>query len=151
MSRSGGWWFRSDTGDDARVSPQCAILDLLTSTNPRPRKTLACLRLLFAPPSTFLLFFFLLFFFLVASYAVTLGQGPKAAPGAVASYEATRPAAAEGPANSSVPKQQRAGARHSGDIPSKLQLPCQCCLVDHLGGFAMGTQMRGISLFPLVP
>ena len=31
------------------------------------------------------------------------------------------------------------------DIPRKLQLPCQCCLVDHLGGFAAGTQMRGIS------
>ena len=42
-------------------------------------------------------------------------------------------------------------ARYSGDIPNKLQLPCQCCLVDHLGGFAVGTQMRGISLFPLVP
>ena len=34
--------------------------------------------------------------------------------------------------------------------PNKLQLPCQCCLVDNLGGFAVGTQMRGISLFPLV-
>ena len=51
MSRSGGWWFRSDTGDDARVSPQCAILALLTSTNPQPRETLACLRLLFASRS----------------------------------------------------------------------------------------------------
>ena len=40
---------------------------------------------------------------------------------------------------------------YSGDIPSKLQLPWQCCLVDHLGGFAVGKQMRGISLFPLVP
>ena len=30
---------------------------------------------------------------------------------AVASYDVTRPAAAEGPANSSVPKQQRVGAR----------------------------------------
>ena len=32
---------------------------------------------------------------------------------AVASYDVTRPAAAEGPANSSVPKQQRVGARQS--------------------------------------
>ena len=30
-------------------------------------------------------------------------------------------------------------------------LPCQCCLVDRLGEFAVGAQMRGISLFPLVP
>ena len=30
-------------------------------------------------------------------------------------------------------------------------LPCRCSLVDHLGGFAVGKQMRGISLFPLVP
>ena len=115
MSRSGGWWFRSDTGDDARVSPQCVTLALLTAANPRPREILACSDCLFAPPSTSLLFFFssflLSFFFLVASYDATLGQGPKAAPGAVASYDATRPAAAEGPANSSVPKQQRVGAR----------------------------------------
>ena len=37
------------------------------------------------------------------------------------------------------------------EISGKLQLPCQCCLVDDLGGFAVGTQMRGLSLFPLVP
>ena len=66
------------------------------------------LRLSFRPTlhfpyfSSFLLFFFL-FFFLVASYDATLGQDLKAAPGAVASCDATRPAAAEGPANSSVP------------------------------------------------
>ena len=33
-----------------------------------------------------------------------------------------------------------------------LQLPCPCCVVGRLGGFAVGTQMRGISLlFLLVP
>ena len=40
-------------------------------------------------------------------------------------------------------------ARYSGDIPNKLKRPCSRCLVDHLGGFAVGTQMRGISIFPL--
>ena len=105
MSRSGGWWFRADTGDDARVSPQCAILDRLTSTDPRPRETLACSRPLFRPTlhspsfSSFIPFFFSSFFFLVASYDATLGQGPKAAPEAVASYDATRPAAAQGQGN----------------------------------------------------
>ena len=47
MSRSGGWWFRADTGDDARVSPQCVILALLTSTDSRPRETLEYSRPLF--------------------------------------------------------------------------------------------------------
>ena len=48
--------------------------------------------------------------------------------------------------------QQRAHC-HSGDIPSKLQLPCYSAsiVVDHIGGFAVGIQMRGISLFPVVP
>ena len=36
---------------------------------------------------------------------------------AVASYDATRPAAAESPADSSVPKQQRVGARRATSRP----------------------------------
>ena len=32
-----------------------------------------------------------------------------------------------------------AGTAPAGAVPSKLQLPCQYCLVDHLGGFAVGT------------
>ena len=70
----------------------------------------------FAPPSTSLLLFFLFFFFssfllLVASYDATLGQGTKAAPMAVAPYDATRLAAAEGPAKSSVPNPRASGLK----------------------------------------
>ena len=94
----------------------------LISTEPRPREIprgiCTCSRPLLHPTlhfPSFVLSSFLLFctsfLLLVASYDVTLGQGPKAAPKAVASHDATRPAAAEGPANSSVPKQQRVGAR----------------------------------------
>ena len=46
--------------------------------------------------------------------------------------------------------QQRAHC-YSGDTPITLQLPCQCFLVDQLDGFAVGTQVHGTSLFPLVP
>ena len=45
MSRSGGFWFLADTGDDAgfaAVRHPC-----LASTEPRPRETLACSRPLF--------------------------------------------------------------------------------------------------------
>ena len=42
---------------------------------------------------------------------------------AVAPYDATRPAAAEGPADSSVPKQQRVGARLLINDPSKIDEP----------------------------
>ena len=85
MSRLAGWWFRSDTGVTHGFRRSASLPIPLTAAIPDHARS-RVLRLSFRPtllfPSflLFLLFFFVLFFFLVASYDVTLGQGPKAAP-----------------------------------------------------------------------
>ena len=51
-----------------------------------------------------------------------------------------------------LPHSRQRAHRYRGEIPTNQpQLPCQCCLVDYLGGFAVvgKQQVRGTSIFPL--